>query len=158
MRAFLDANVLFSGALGGAAFDVLWALAASKKIELLTSAYCYLEARTNLDRKAPGALPGLDERMLLVCVVKNDADHMPWALSLLPEKDAPVLAAARAAAADVLLTGDLRHFAHLMRRADLPVSVMTVRTLLLEHDVAGPAARASREPDTRGARPSRQRR
>ena len=104
MRAFLDANVLFSGALGGAAFDLLSALAASRKVELLTSANCYLEARKNLDRKAPDALPGLDKRMLLVRVVKNDADHMPWALSLLPEKDAPVLAAARAAAADVLLT------------------------------------------------------
>ena len=132
MRAFLDANVLFSGALGGAAFDLLWELAARARIELLTSPYCYLEARTNLERKAPAALPRLDERMVQVRVTGHGTEHLAWALTLVAEKDAAVLAAARAAGAELLVTGDLRHFDHLMRRDDLPVAVVTVRTLLLD--------------------------
>jgi hypothetical protein len=48
------------------------------------------------------------------------------------EKDAPVLAAARAARADVLVTGDLKHFGALMDRDDLPLRVRSPRAFLLE--------------------------
>ena len=46
-----------------------------------------------------------------------------WMADLLPKKDVPVLAAA--ARATHLLTGDLRHFAPLMAREDLPLRVLT---------------------------------
>jgi predicted nucleic acid-binding protein len=48
------------------------------------------------------------------------------------EKDAPVLAAALAAQADVLVTGDRKHFGALMDRDDLPLRVRTPRAFLLE--------------------------
>jgi len=47
-------------------------------------------------------------------------------------KDAPVLAAALAARADVLVTGDLKHFGALMDRDDLPLRVRSPRAFLLE--------------------------
>jgi len=132
VKAFLDANVLFSAALGGEGFGLLWGLAERGAVELVTSSYCYLEARVNLERKAPAAIGRLGERMRVVGLVGPGAEHAAWAVALLTEKDAAVLAAARAAGADVLLTGDLRHFGSLMTRADLPLLVTTVRSFLLQ--------------------------
>jgi predicted nucleic acid-binding protein len=132
VRAFLDANVLFSAALGGEGFALLWGLAERGAVELVTSSYCYLEARVNLERKAPTAADRLGERMRVVGLVGPGAEYAAWAVALLPEKDAAVPAAARAAGADVLLTGDLRRFGSLMNQADLPLLVTTVRSFLLQ--------------------------
>lgn len=51
--------------------------------------------------------------------------------SLVPERDLPVLAAAVAAGASVLLTGDTRHFKPLMSPQDLPLKVLTPRDSIL---------------------------
>ena len=155
LRASLAANVLFSAALGGDAFGLLWRLAERGVVELVTSSYCYLEARVNLERKAPAATGRLGERMRVVGLVAPGAEHAAWAVALLPEKDAAVLAAARAAGADVLLTGDLRHFGSLMTRADLPLLVATVRSFLLQ---GAPRPERSSAPSTRsGAHPEQMR-
>jgi len=69
VKAFLDANVLFSAALGGEGFGLLWGLAERGAVELVTSSYCYLEARVNLERKAPAAIGRLGERMRVVGLV-----------------------------------------------------------------------------------------
>jgi len=53
VRVFLDANILFSAALQGEAFVLLWELPKSGKTVLLTSPYCALEARENIIRKRP---------------------------------------------------------------------------------------------------------
>ncbi len=156
VRAFLDANVLFSAALGGDAFALLWRLAERGAAELVTSSYCYLEARVNLERKAPTVAARLGERMQVVGLVGPGSEHLAWAAALLPEKDAAVLAAARAAASDVLLTGDLRHFGALMTRTDLTPRVSTVRELLLRGGPR-PEPPIARSPRT-GTRPARQRR
>jgi len=131
VKVFLDANVLFSAALGGAAFDLLWELCGRGAVELLTGQQCYLEARVNLERKRPESLGRLSDHMRVVKVVERGEEHDVWARELVPEKDAAVLADARAAGADVVATGDLRHFGSLMRRDDLPFRVVTVRGLLL---------------------------
>jgi predicted nucleic acid-binding protein len=67
------------------------------------------------------ALEGILEWVRLVPEARPEA----WMADLLPEKDVPVLAAAVAARATHLLTGDLRHFAPLMTREDLPLRVLT---------------------------------
>jgi predicted nucleic acid-binding protein len=51
---------------------------------------------------------------------------------LVVDKDAWVLAAALAAGANVLVTGDLKHFGALMERDDLPLRVRSPRAFLLE--------------------------
>jgi uncharacterized protein len=60
------------------------------------------------------------------------SEALASARRLVAEKDAPVLAAALAARADVLVTGDLKHFGALMDRDDLPPRVRTPRAFLLE--------------------------
>jgi hypothetical protein len=44
VRVFLDANVLFSMALGGPVFNAILEVAKRGRLHLLTSAFCYLEA------------------------------------------------------------------------------------------------------------------
>ncbi|BAS26118.1 hypothetical protein LIP_0261 [Limnochorda pilosa] len=132
--------MLFSASLGGESFDLLWELAETAKVRFVTSVYCHTEARENLQRKRSTRLGKLVERMRSVELTGSGDEHLEWARSLLPEKDAPVLAAAAAAGASVLITGDRTHFGHLMDRADLPVRVMTVRSFLLR----GPGEQAPR--------------
>lgn len=133
MRAFLDANVLFSAALGGPSFELLWQVAALGKVELVTSEHCRMEAASNLRIKAPARERRLGELLHDVTPVPEGAPTATSA-ALLPPDDAPVLDAAVTAGADYLLTGDLRHFGPLMQRDDLGVRVRTVRAFLL----AGP--------------------
>jgi len=122
VRVFLEANVLFSMALGGPVFNAILEVAKRGRLHLLTSAFCYLEAWRNIELKAPEkrqALEGILEWVRLVPKARPEA----WMADLLPEKDVPVLAAA--ARATHLLTEDLRHFAPLMAREDLPLRVLT---------------------------------
>ena len=136
VRAFLDANILFSASLGGGSFGLFWELSKAGKVALYTSRYCYLEAIGNLQRKHSQSLPKFHELMQSVSyVVDEESTHLEWALALIREKDVPVLTAAVEAKVDVLITGDLRDFGHLMNRKDLPIAVMTLRTFLLEWSV-----------------------
>lgn len=129
LKAFLDANVLFSAAVGGSAFDLLWSLHASERSMLFTSRTCVIEAERNLQRKRRDALQEFEGRMRAVHVVADVTQEI--ARFDLPPKDAPIYATAVALGADVFITGDLRHFAALMRRTDVPVQVRTVRAFLL---------------------------
>jgi uncharacterized protein len=132
LRVYLDANVMFSAALGGDSFVLLWELAYQRQIRLLTSEYCRLEAELNLERKRSDAYPALAPLLDVVEIVPpGGPDDVKIAESLVVLKDAAVLASALAARADVLLTGDLRHFGELMTRTDLPLRVRTVRAFLL---------------------------
>ena len=129
LKVFLDANILFSAALGGSSFKLIWELAEKGKIDLLTSRYCRVEAERNLSRKRPEAQGYLRE---LLAQVREVPDALFPVIELLPEKDIPVYAAAVANKADVLLTGDTKHFGRLMARNDLPLQVRAVRNFLLE--------------------------
>ncbi|MBU2759080.1 PIN domain-containing protein [Acidithiobacillus sulfurivorans] len=126
---FLDANILFSAALGGEAFALLWDLAKQRKVILHSSSYCLTEARRNIVRKRPAAQSVLENLLTNVRVVPH-ADQVNFSVDL-NAKDLPVLASAVASGVDVLLTGDIRHFGPLMGLPDLPVRVMTIRSFLL---------------------------
>jgi len=141
VKAFLDANVLFSAALGGPSFELLWQIAAAGKVELLTSEHCRMEAASNLHIKAPDRERRLPVLLRDVTPVAEGAARATSA-ALLPPDDAPVLDAALAACADYLVTGDLRHFGPLMKRDDLGIRVRTVRAFLLGEQPSGREAAA----------------
>lgn len=132
VKVFLDANILFSASLGGATFQLLWDLAASGKVSLCTSRYCYIEATENLHRKRANALPKFQSLMASVSMVSDAPERLEWAHGYVRDKDAPVLAAAVKAGVHVLITGDVRDFGPLMERDDLPVAVRTIKAFLLE--------------------------
>ena len=117
-RLFLDANVLFTAAHrpeGKAAF--LFEASRTRDPSpwlLLSSAYAIEEARRNLANKFPDALLRWPALLSGVQVVAQPM-RAPHALAM-PEKDQPIWAAAQAAAATHLLTGDLRDFGVHMNR------------------------------------------
>jgi predicted nucleic acid-binding protein len=129
----LDANVLFSAAPGGPAFELIWELARRGRIRLVTSAHCRIEAVANLERKRPRSAAQLGRVLSEVDLAPEPpSEALASARGLVTEKDAPVLAAALTAGADVLVTGDLKHFGALMGRVDLPLRVRSPRAFLLE--------------------------
>ena len=59
VKVFLDSNILFSAALAGPVFDLIWELRAKRHISLCTTSYCVTEAEHNLRVKNAGALVAL---------------------------------------------------------------------------------------------------
>ncbi len=133
LTVFLDANILFSAALGGPALELLWELEKAGRIRFVTSRQCRSEATANLERKRPDAAPRLAAILVSVGEASEpNEEELQKARRVLPEKDAPVLAAALATEASVLITGDVKHFGSLMRRRDLKLRIRTPRAFLLE--------------------------
>ena len=128
MKLFLDANVVFSAAHReeGRAQDLI-ALARAGHCELLTSAHALEEARRNLALKSDRFERRLAEALAnTVVVVEAPAALVEWAQAQgLPLKDAPILAAAVHAKAQLLVTGDARDFGHLFGRAMRGTRVVT---------------------------------
>lgn len=113
MRLFLDANVLWSAASHpGAVHELLAALRESGHA-LVADGFVIEEARRNLPPAAQGRLAA----WIRVMEVRPAGEIEPDAQTHgLPAKDVPVLRAAVAWRCDVLVTGDRRHFRHLMGR------------------------------------------
>ena len=118
MQLFLDANVVFAAAISpeGRA-QALFALAEAGYGTLVTSSFAAEEARRNVERKYPGALGRLED-LLNRCrmVPEGTPTRLVWAHDFLPAKDAPILAAAVQAGAELLVTGDRAHFGTLYGR------------------------------------------
>ncbi len=140
MKLFLDANVIFSAAHReeGRAQELV-ALARAGRCELLTSTHALEEARRNLELKSGGFEAPAGG---CTCADSLSAAEAPsalteWAIEQrLPVKDAPILAAAVHAGADLLVTGDARDFARLYGRTLRGVQVVApVRALdiVLKH-------------------------
>lgn len=129
MRLFLDANILFSAAYReGSAIELLFALARAGHCSLLTSAFAMEEARRNIAIKKPDRLAVLDGLLRLVTLTPEPSAGGIEAAAKhrLPQKDAPILAAAALARADALVTGDHTHFGHLYGTEVEGVFVVTV--------------------------------
>ena len=135
MKLFLDANVLFTAAYSpeGRA-RALFDLAAAGHGSLYTSAFALEEARRNLALKAPAKLSGLGRILLLLTIIPEPSpEKVAWAQGLpLPAKDAPIMAAAVACAAEILVTGDRRDFGHLFGQSIEGVRVMSPLEALAE--------------------------
>lgn len=85
---------------------------------MAASPFAMDEARRNITVKRSDQLPELDEVLASVGFV-GDAHPglLAWASRYVVAKDAPILAAAIGARADVLVTGDRKHFGRLFGRA-----------------------------------------
>lgn len=144
MRIFLDANVLFSACLRDRSRQyAFFALARAGHCRLITSAYVLDETRRNLAQKATPRLMVLD---VLTRLIELSAAPPGDAVSRmaqygLPTKDAPILAAAIVAGADILVTGDRRHFGPLFGR-----EIEGVRVLSLVDGLALLIARSGQAP------------
>lgn len=128
MRLFLDANVLFTAAHNPAGRSAaLIDLARHLRCRVLTSPHAATEASRNLQLKYPEAMKRLAGLLGVVDLVAEASPaDVAWAVEQrLPLKDAPVLAAAIASGADVLVTGDRTHFGHLFGHLLRGVEVLT---------------------------------
>ena len=138
MRVFLDANVLFSAARSsGSPLNGFFHLAEAGVCELLASPYTLDEARRNISRKHPAKVAELELLILRISICREaGAVEMLWARSTgLTEKDAPVLAAAVQAKAEILVTGDRTDFGKLYERKLRGLEVLPPR-IALERIVA----------------------
>jgi predicted nucleic acid-binding protein len=129
VRIFLDANILFSGALPQsrmrAFLDFL-----CRECECITNVYAVEEARRNLERKFPAALRHLDplvKKCELIPAVKTD---LKVKLAL---KDLPILGGAVAGQAKYLLTGDEKDFGKFF--GDTIAGVKVVSPKMLAEDL-----------------------
>jgi predicted nucleic acid-binding protein len=111
MRVFLDANVLFSAAyMTTGSPRALFTLA--RACEIVSSGYAVEEARRNILAKHPQRMHDLEALIRQGLIVREPSlATVDWARSLgLPEKGAPILAAAVDARCHLLITGDVTHF------------------------------------------------
>lgn len=130
MRVFLDANILFSAAWKeGADAVLLFELAAAGFCELTTSRLAVEEARRNIAHKRPARQPALERLVGQTRIGKEPAEtHLAVARQHgLPDKDIPILAAAVAQGAHLLVTGDRRDFGHLYGSSPGEVQVIDLR-------------------------------
>jgi len=133
-RVFLDANVLLSAAYRPTSkLRELWRRPGVKP---LTSAYAVEEALRNLDDGEQRQ--GLDTLLGSVTVV-GEAPERELQVELVA-KDRPILAAAIAARATHLLTGDLRDFGRFLGQ-----SVEGVRIVQPAEYLRGPGGPATRQ-------------
>ena len=112
IRAFVDASVLFAAAYSptGASREILH-LGIRGEIRLVASDLIFEEARRNLRAKAPQAIPPLERFLEMVGfeLVRPTKAEVLAAMEFTAVKDAPVVAAARKAQVDYLLSLDRRH-------------------------------------------------
>lgn len=133
MRVFLDANIIFSAAWSGSnPAQYLLQLAALEQHKLVSSAFALEEARRNLALKRSEAMPAFERvRAAIMPVREPTPREAQWAADAgLPEKDAPILASAVAAQANVLVTGDRTHFGHLFGKTIQGTQVLTLADAL----------------------------
>jgi len=127
VRVFLDANILFSAAWkSGADAALLFDLAEAGDAHLTTSRLALEEARRNIVRKRPARRSTLERFVRRVSIGKEPfPSHLAAAREHgLPDMDVPILAAAIAQRADLLVTGDRRDFGHLYGSSPEEVEVI----------------------------------
>ena len=113
VRAFLDANVLFSAAYRpDAGVRRLWRIAT---VHLVTSEYAAEEARRNLDTAEQRV--DLEALLAVLEIAGTPPDRRIPSAPKLPDKDRPILVAAIEARATHLLSGDVEHFGPYYGRA-----------------------------------------
>ncbi|NEO02960.1 MAG: putative toxin-antitoxin system toxin component, PIN family [Moorea sp. SIO3I7] len=141
MRVFLDANVIFAAAISpDGRCNVLFELASAGYCALLTSPHALEETRRNITAKYPEALTRLERYLILKLIIVGEApvSRVNWAMEMgLPWKDAPILATAVENRADLLVTGDKKHFGSFYGQILETVTVVDLRdaiALLLNQD------------------------
>lgn len=129
MRLFLDANILFSAAHSTTAgARELFKLSDAGHCQLMTSQHAILEAQRNLLVKSPTGAADFKKILINVHRVSDVGPNLVAKAGSfgLPENDAPILAAAVASGADMLVTGDRKHFGHLFGKVIGGVRIATL--------------------------------
>ena len=127
-RFFLDANVIFTAAHNPDGNGrALFRLAGEQQLELVSSRYALEEAARNIAVKFPECVVEFNSLIadLLLVAEPSHAEVQLAAARRLPDKDVPILAAAIAARASALVTGDRRDFGHLYGTTIEGVEVLT---------------------------------
>jgi predicted nucleic acid-binding protein len=127
-RFFLDANVIFTAAHNPDGNSrALFRLAAQQQLELVSSRYALEEAARNIAVKFPECVAEFNTLIagLLLVAEPSQAEIQLAATRFLPDKDVPILAAAIAARAAALVTGDRRDFGHLYGTTVEGVAILT---------------------------------
>jgi predicted nucleic acid-binding protein len=136
MRAFLDANVLFSASNAGSNIARLIAVLCVRGTAV-SSDLAVEEARRNITLKRAAWLPAFDRLLHSVEVVPSALFELP---ARVPPKDAPLLCAAIRSRSQLFVTGDRRDFGHLMGQQVLGVEIVSpLRLALILAEKRGPA-------------------
>lgn len=116
-RIFLDANVLFTAAHNPKGKAALLIEPGIKgHWDLYTSIYAAEEAKRNIEIKYPDSIPGLDQIIKHINLVRHYSDHpCPDGLNM---KDRPIFQAAVECSATHLLTGDIKDFGRYMNQTE----------------------------------------
>lgn len=111
-RVFLDSSVLFSAAysIHGHAHDLI-VMAIREELTIVTSRLVLTETRRNLAESAAEKLPTLDRIVANIPFgfVRPTKREVRAATKYVALKDAPIVAAARKAKAELLVTFDEKH-------------------------------------------------
>lgn len=112
ISAFIDASVLYSAihSSSGASREII-RQAIRGHVVLVISKYVLAEVERNLANKAPELLPDFHALLQLIpfAVVQPTRRQVQWAAQYTALKDAPIVAAAKRAGSDYLVTLDRRH-------------------------------------------------
>lgn len=112
IRAFIDSSVLFAASLSpaGASREIV-RQAIRGKITLVTSKLVYAETEENLADKAPKALSAFHQFLDTIPfeIVRPTKRQVLQAAQYTALKDAPIVAAAKRAQVDYLVSLDRRH-------------------------------------------------
>ena len=133
MRVFLDANLIFSAAQTGSSSRQLIETLA-RHATLTTHPAVWHETERNLHAKRPDWLAGLASLKPLLHLHSGVAACPDVGL---PAKDQPVLAAAIAARADRLVTGDRAHFGLLFEKTIQGVRIVSTQMMAEEMQANG---------------------
>lgn len=134
LRLFFDANALFAATNSpqGSSRAIL-ELSETRLCTVVSSAFALDETQRNVRAKRPADLETLKSiEALLQVVPEPDPVLVKWAGDHVRMKGAPILAAAVAANADVLVTGDRRHFDAFYGLTLKKVRILTPRDALEE--------------------------
>ena len=128
MRVFLDANILFSGALESSRMRAFLEIVC-KHARCVTNAYAIEEAHRNLQLKRPQYAAALDALVAKCELIR--------AIATVPEiglkaKDTPILGGAIAGDASHLLTGDEQDFGVLWGKTIGNVKIVSPKMLAEE--------------------------
>ena len=125
MRAFLDANVLFSASRTGSNIGRLVRLL-TERGTAVASDLAVEEARRNIVLKRPDWLATFEELLRTVEIVPSAQFPLPVALAA---KDVPLLCAAIRSRCRYFVTGDKRDFGHLQGRRVEGVEIVSLLAL-----------------------------
>ena len=129
LRIFLDANILFSAAKSDGPIRALIFRLLDAGHECWVDGYVIDEARRNIGAKAASQMQSLDAFLSKVHVAVTSPATLGLDIEGLPEKDRPVVAAAKALSCVILVTGDRTHFGRFYGRLLHGVRIHSPRSL-----------------------------